>query len=121
MGLIPAFLRNLLLRLGIKFAMLKYFNIQTDYTNNLKEYDHFWKKLPLKAKPEQWSRQAFSKLAELFDPEIELSEEASTLFLEGIKTGDVFSFMMIERILIIRGLYNWEEVKNITVQAISLS
>jgi len=118
-GLIPAFLRNVLLRFGIKLAMLKYFNIQTDYTNNLKEYDHFWKKIPLKAKNGKWSKRNFSNISELFDTDMDLSSENSDIILEGVKSGDVFSFMMIERMLIIRGLHNWPELKNITTQAIA--
>ena len=118
-GLIPAFLRNVLLRFGIKFAMLKYFNIQTDYTNNLKEYDHFWKKIPLKAKEGQWSKRNFSVISEYFDTSKELSAENSNMILEGIKSGDVFSFMMIERMLIIRGLHAWPELRHITTQALA--
>lgn len=118
MGLIPASLRNPLLRFGIKLAMLKYFNIQTDYTNNLKEYDHFWKKISLKTKEGKWSKRSFSHISEFFDTQKELDEKDSDLILEGIKSGDVFSFMMIERLLIIRGLHNWPELKNITTQAL---
>nr|WP_320000331.1 toll/interleukin-1 receptor domain-containing protein [uncultured Draconibacterium sp.] len=121
LGYIPPFLRNILLKISVKFAMLKYFNVQTDYVNNLKEYNNFWQNIPAKSNSAKWTREKFALVAELYDCKKELSKIDRESILEGIKTGDAFSFMMLERLLIIRGLHDWNEVKYIVKKAVSMN
>lgn len=116
---IPFWLRNLILRNAIKIASTKYFNVQSDYVNNLTEYNHFFKNIPLNS-DKHWSKTDFANISELFDAKIQLTDDKIRLITEAFKSGDAFSFMMIERMLINRGLNYWEDVKKACSTALNL-
>lgn len=87
--------------------------VQKDYVNNAIEYRHFWDKIPLHAGKGEWSRSVYKMLVPYLDPATEDFSQHTDVVIKGYMTGDSYSFFLLERILIVQGLANWENVEKI--------
>lgn len=95
--------------------------VQKDYVNNGVEYAHFWDTIPKSANGDQWSQAGYSAMIAYLDPATEGFESKRDLFINGYKSGDSFSLFLLERVLIVQGLLNWDNISGIANTLSTLS
>ncbi len=103
-----------------KFLFSRQTVVQTEYVNNAIEYRYFWDHIPLNAPSPQWSRTVFKELVPFFDPATTNFSQYEQQIINGYRTGDSFSFFLLERILIVQGLVDWNNVSGLIQQLINL-
>lgn len=107
-----------------QMIMRKQVTFQSDYVNNVIEYQTFWEDsvIPLESKDDVWCRQDMKTAMQyIFQYSRYYAEGKDSSgapdfkpFLNKVisayRTGDSFSYFAFERILIIMGLCSWEDV-----------
>lgn len=109
----------------VQFVMRKQLTFQSAYVNNIIEYQGFWDNNIVAecAEEDKWSRQTTCKLLPLLlyhTSETEKKQELTELFstmrqsiIDGYKTGDSMSYFILERIMVIMGVGNWQNIRDI--------
>ena len=107
-----------------QMIMRKQVTFQSDYVNNVIEYQTFWEDtvIPLESKGGEWCRQDLKTAMQYIFQYSRYYAEGTDAsgapdfkpFLEKVvsayRTGDSFSYFAFERILIIMGLCSWDDV-----------
>ena len=108
-----------------QFVMRKQLTFQSAYVNNIIEYQGFWDDtiVPKDASEDKWSRQAMCRLLPLLlfnnsekSTRDELTEKFKSLhpaINEAYTTGDSMSYFVLERIMVIMGVADWQNVRQI--------
>lgn len=109
---LPLFIRNPLLKYYIKKSVMKYGHVQSDFVNNLAEYQRFWTDIP-KQHPQKWSRNDFCSLTPYLNPQTTDIQNQKVKILKGYESNNAFSYILLERLLIIQGTTNWNNVSGI--------
>ncbi|MCL2245630.1 MAG: hypothetical protein FWC10_00730 [Lentimicrobiaceae bacterium] len=117
---IPLFIRNKILKFVIKVGLLKFGHVQGDYVNNLAEFKRFWKDIPKKDSKGAWSQKDYSYLTSYLDPQKGDIQEQKKVILEGYKLNNAFSYFLLERVLIVQGISNWNNVSVIIEDILNL-
>ena len=103
-----------------KFLFARQTVVQTEYVNNGIEYRHFWDVIPLKANPNNWSREAYKMLVSYLDANTKGFKAHQALIISAYLTGDSFSFFLLERIMIVQGLADWNNIADIIQHLLQL-
>lgn len=109
-----------------QIILRKQLTFQSDYVNNVIEYQTFWDDsvIPLKSEDGSWCRedmktamQFIFQYSRYFAPDAKLDKESAPDFkpfqdkvISAYRTGDSFTYFAFERILIIMGLCSWDNV-----------
>lgn len=109
----------------VQFVMRKQLTFQSAYVNNIVEYQGFWDDSVVARSAEEgkWSRQAMCKLLPLLPfhtsdngKQKELTEYFRSMresVLDGYRTGDSMSYFILERIMVIMGVVDWQNIRDI--------
>ena len=103
-----------------KFLFARQTVIQTEYVNNAVEYQHFWDTIKKHGEAQEWSRDAYQTLLPYLGLERGNLSNYETLVLNGYRTGDSFSLFLLERILIIQGVADWNNIAQLVQRIIQL-
>lgn len=109
-----------------QMVLRKQLTFQSDYVNNVIEYQTFWEDsvIPLKSEDGSWCRedlktamQYIFQYSRYFAPDAKFPREDAPDFgpfkekvISAYRTGDSFTYFAFERILIIMGLCSWDNV-----------
>ena len=104
----------------LKFFLRRQGIVQTEYVNNGIEYQNFWENIPRTAETSLWNFETFTKLVPYLDETTEGFIHHHDSLLGGIRTGDAFSFFLIERVMIVQGWKKWENVAPLLRKVIDL-
>ncbi len=104
----------------LKFFLRRQVTVQTEYVNNGIEYQNFWENIPQDNESSLWNFQAFAALVPYLDNSRQGFIQHHDQVLEGIRTGDAFSFFLIERVMIAQGWQNWENISSLLKKVIDL-
>jgi len=107
----------------LQYVMRKQLTFQSAYVNNIIEYQGFWDDsiVPLDAEEGKWSRQAMCRLLPMLmfnNSEKSAQDDLTARFrsmhpavLEAYATGDSMSYFVLERIMVIMGVADWDNVR----------
>ena len=109
-----------------QMVLRKQLTFQSDYVNNVIEYQTFWEDsvIPLKSEDGSWCREDLKTAMQFifqhsryFAPDAKYSKEDAPDFgpfqdkvISAYRTGDSFTYFAFERILIIMGICSWDKV-----------
>lgn len=111
----------------LQLVLRKQFTFQSAYVNNIIEYQGFWNDsiVPKCAPPNKWSRQAMCRLLSIIPYHslnnneqtkiCKLFESYNATIIDGYTTGDSLSYFVLERIMIIMGVADWSNVREIVL------
>lgn len=111
----------------VQFVMRKQLTFQSAYVNNIVEYQGFWDDsvVARSGAENKWSRQAMCKLLGLLAYHTSDAEEQQRLtkhfhsmrqnIIDGYTTGDSMSYFILERIMVIMGVSDWKNIREIVV------
>lgn len=128
-----------LIRLVLPFFQIvlrRQITFQSDYVNNAMEYENFWDDsvVPPDAGPAGWSRRAFAKALRFMHhhsryaaaPDSEACRKDTEEFralrpaiVDAYRLGDAFSNFALERLLVIMGTTDWENIAPIVRELFS--
>lgn len=104
-----------LLRLAKPFLrplMRKQITVQNDYVNNAMEYQSFWTNVPTQNDKKKWSKAKISEVIVFLNQET--TETSFTDYhlpiLDAYLLGDSLSYFVLERVLIAKGVADWETI-----------
>ncbi|NDV94241.1 ATP-binding protein [Dysgonomonas sp. 521] len=117
---LPLPVRNSIVKFLIKRGMMKYGSVQNDFVNNFYEFKKFWTDIP-KRDSQDWSHQDFSSLTQFLNPDTNNIQHQKDKILKGYNSNNVFSYMLLERLLIIQGISNWNNVSDIIDEILVLN
>ena len=99
-----------------KFTLRKLATVQSEYVNNGIEYQHFWEKIPKTSRNGEWSHQGYDILLDYLTSDKGGFMELHPLIMKGMYSGDAYSFLMLERVLIMQAFKDWKRIENIVQQ-----
>ena len=109
----------------LQFVLRKQLTFQAAYVNNIIEYQGFWDDsvVTKSAEKNRWSRQAMCRLLPMLlyhsseaSVQAKLKEQFAQMqdaILDGYTTGDSMSYFVLERIMVIMGVADWQNVREI--------
>ena len=112
----------------LDFVMRKQLTFQSAYVNNIIEYQGFWDDsiVPKNSSGEHWSRESMCRLLPMLlynnsKPEVQddLRARYHALYpaiAEAYTTGDSMSYFVLERILVIMGVADWQNVRPVVTK-----
>lgn len=115
----------------LQIVLRKQITFQSDYVNNAMEYQGFWQEdvVPRHEEDGSWSRGRLEKLLPLInystasDQEravcAPLLEELQSALLAAYRSGDSFSYFILERIIVITGVREWEKLRPVILRILS--
>ncbi len=98
-----------------KFILRRQGTIQTDYVNNGIEYNHYWDEIPQNAEINKWGHVHFRELSKYLRQDTKEFNRYHSTIKEAYKTGDAFSYFLLERVLIVQGYKGWYNIKDIII------
>lgn len=99
-----------------KFTLRKLATIQSEYVNNGIEYQHFWDQIPKTSQNGEWSQQGYKLLLDYLTNNNGEFTDLHPLVMKGMYSGDAYSFLMLERVLIMQAFKDWKRIENIVQQ-----
>jgi hypothetical protein len=105
----------------LKFFLRRQAVVQTEYVNNGIEYQNFWQKIPASGPENTWNIEAFGRLVPFLDHAQQGFEKHHDVVFEGIRSGDAFSFFLIERVMITQGWKDWDNIAPVLRRVIGLT
>ncbi len=109
----------------LQFVLRKQLTFQSAYVNNIVEYQGFWDDSVVQksADGNKWSRRAMCNLLPFLlyhTSDSERQKEMSKQFvamhpaiIDGYRTGDSMSYFVLERIMVIMGVADWQNIRNV--------
>ena len=98
-----------------KFILRRQGTVQKEYVNNGIEYNHFWNEIPYEAGMDTWGHVHFKELSKFLRQDTEGFECYHTVIKEAYKSGDAFSYFLLERVLIVQGYKDWNNIRDIVI------
>ena len=109
----------------VQFVMRKQLTFQSAYVNNIIEYQGFWDEgiVAKSADADKWSRSAMCNLLPFLichtsdsTRRREMAGEFAAMrpaIINGYTTGDSMSYFVLERIMVIMGVADWQNIRDI--------
>lgn len=101
-----------------KFFLRRQATVQTAYVNNGLEYQHFWTEIPAVGKNGEWSHQCFGDIIPFLKDTDGDFESLNSALIKGMYSGDAFSYFLIERVLIVQGIKDWNRIRRVVKELI---
>ncbi len=95
--------------------MRRQITFQSAYVNNAVEYQTFWEKIPKSDEGDgRWCREHAAELASYFakgeQDGFRSFMQHHEKVLNAYRTGDSFSYFILERLLVVAGIHDWENI-----------
>ena len=109
---LPLFIRNRTLKIFIKLTLMRFGGVQSDFVNNLAEFKRFWTDVP-KQNSKGWSQKDYKSLTSYLDPQKNDIQSQKSKIIAGYQSNNAFSYFLLERVLIVQGITNWNNISGI--------
>jgi len=99
-----------------KFTLRKLATVQSEYVNNGIEYQHFWDQIPKTSQNGEWSHEGYDQVLDYLTNDKEDFTDLHPLVMKGMYSGDAYSFLMLERVLIMQAFQDWKRIEFVVQQ-----
>lgn len=100
----------------LKFFLRRQATVQVAYVNNGIEYQHFWETVARTGDGADWNMESFGALVPLLDPAQTGFENHHEAVSRAIRTGDAFSYFLIERVMVAQGWSDWQRIRRLALE-----